>query len=135
VHKGRSRFIKYTTINLHNKSNGYLVFKCKISLDRTENRLGVRREALLCMPHGLINYIDTKAKCRHLKIDLYIDFAAGFYLTEAPTLLGFCLGYSCNFVGSESGQIHSVKLLQNMVPNTLNTPPPPSHTLSVYAVI
>jgi len=30
--------------------------------------------------HELINYIDTKVKCRHLKkIDLQRDFAAGVY--------------------------------------------------------
>jgi hypothetical protein len=40
-----------------------------------------------------------------------------------------CLGW-CNFVGSESGQKQSVKLLQNMVYNTTQHPPPPhSHTL------
>jgi hypothetical protein len=41
------------------------------------------------------------------------------------------------FVGSESGQKQSVKLLQNMVYNTIQRPPPPPphrHTLSVYAV-
>jgi hypothetical protein len=32
--------------------------------------------------HGLINYIDTKVKYRHLnKIYLYCDFAAGVYLS------------------------------------------------------
>jgi hypothetical protein len=31
--------------------------------------------------HGLINYMDTKTKCRHLKkIDLERDFAAGVYI-------------------------------------------------------
>jgi hypothetical protein len=41
------------------------------------------------------------------------------------------------FVGSESGQKQSVKLLQNMAYNTTqHAPPPPSHshTLSVYIV-
>jgi hypothetical protein len=34
--------------------------------------------------HGLINYIDTKANCRHLKkIDLKRNFAAGVYMSEA----------------------------------------------------
>jgi hypothetical protein len=41
----------------------------------------------------------------------------------------FCLGWCSNFVGSESGQKQSVKLLQNMVYNT--TQHPHSHTLSV----
>ncbi len=29
--------------------------------------------------HGLINYIDTKAKCRHLKNYLLRDLTAGVY--------------------------------------------------------
>jgi hypothetical protein len=43
------------------------------------------------------------------------DFAAGIYLSEAPTPPRFLLGWCSNFVGSESGQIKRVKLLQNMV--------------------
>ncbi len=42
-----------------------------------------------------------------LQIDLERDFAAGVYLSEAPLpppLLSFFLGWSSNFVGSESGQ-------------------------------
>ncbi len=57
-------------------------------------------------------------------------FSAGIYLSEAPPLLGFSLSWSSNFVGSESGQILSVKLLQNMVSNrTQHLPPPPSNTV------
>ncbi len=61
-----------------------------------------------------------------------LDFAAGVYLSEAPTPPSFfVLGWSRNFVGSESGQIQSVKLLQNVVSNrTQHPPPPPNHTLS-----
>ncbi len=46
----------------------------------------------------------------------------------------FCLGWWSNFVGSESGQKQSVKLLQNMVYNTTQHPPPPQpHTVcSLY---
>ncbi len=41
------------------------------------------------------------------------------FITLRPLpLLGFCLGWSRNLVGSESGQKQSVKLLQNMVSNT-----------------
>jgi hypothetical protein len=41
-------------------------------------------------------------------------------------LLGFCLGWSSNFVGSESGQIQSLKLLKNMISNrTQHLPPLP----------
>ncbi len=59
-----------------------------------------------------------------------------FICLRPPPLLGFCLGWSSNFVGSESGQTKSVKLMQNMVSNrTQHPPPPPSHTLSVYTVL
>ncbi len=44
-----------------------------------------------------------------------------------PPLLGFCLGWSSNFVGSESGQIQSVKLLTR-----LNTPQPLPATHGLY---
>jgi hypothetical protein len=37
-----------------------------------------------------------------------------------------------NFVGSKSGQIQSVKLLQNMVSNTTQHPPPLSATNYLY---
>jgi hypothetical protein len=64
------------------------------------------------------------------------SFAAGVYPSAAPLLLGFCLGWCNNFVGSESSQIQSVKLLQNMVSNrTQHSSPYPSHTLSVYTVL
>jgi hypothetical protein len=61
------------------------------------------------------------------------DFAAGVYLSEAPSSPRFSfLGCFSNFVGSESGLIQNVKLLQNMVFNRTQRPtPPPSHTLSV----
>jgi hypothetical protein len=63
-----------------------------------------------------------------------MGFAAGVCLSEAPPLLGFCLGWSSNFVGSESGQIlQSVELLHNMVCNRPQHPPqPPSHTYILY---
>jgi hypothetical protein len=54
------------------------------------------------------------------------------------SLLVICLGWCSNFVGSESGQKQSVKLLQNMVYSTIQHPPPPpqvTHTvLSVCTV-
>jgi hypothetical protein len=53
-----------------------------------------------------------------------------FISLRSPLLLGFCLGWSGNFLDSESVQIQSVKLLQNMVSNRLKPPPPPSHTLA-----
>jgi hypothetical protein len=61
-----------------------------------------------------------------------LDFAADVYLSEAPSLLGFCLGWSSNFVGSESGPIQCVKLLQNMVSNRTQHPPPLPATHCLY---
>jgi hypothetical protein len=55
-----------------------------------------------------------------------------------PPLLGFCLGWCSNFVDSESGQKQSVKLLQNMVSNTAQHPPPtPSepNTVCIYCTL
>jgi hypothetical protein len=49
-----------------------------------------------------------------------------FICLNPPPLLGFCLGWCINFVGSESGQKQSVKLLQNMV-----SPPNSSQLLTV----
>ena len=43
----------------------------------------------------------------------------------------FCLGWCSNFIGSESGQKKSVKLLQNMVYNTTQYPPPPLHCMFI----
>jgi hypothetical protein len=84
--------------------------------------------------HGLINYIDTKAKCCHLKKLTYKEtLRQVFICLRPPSLVGICVGLSSNFVGFESGQIHSVKLQKNMVScRTQHHPPPPSHTLSVY---
>jgi hypothetical protein len=53
-------------------------------------------------------------------------------------LVIFVWGWCSNFVGSEAGQKQSVKLLQNMVYNTTQHPPPlplpHSRTLSVYTL-
>ncbi len=49
------------------------------------------------------------------------------------SLLVICLGWCSNFVGSESGQKQSVKLLQNMVYSTIQHPPPShTHCLIIY---
>ncbi len=52
-----------------------------------------------------------------------------------PPLLGFWFGWSSNFVGSESGQIQSVKLLQNMVSNRNRHPSQPSQPQTVYCTL
>jgi hypothetical protein len=44
------------------------------------------------------------------------------------------LGWCSNFVGSESGKKLSVELLQNVVYNTAQHPPPPSATLCLYVL-
>ncbi len=42
------------------------------------------REAEERLAHGLINYIENKSQCFHVKkIYLYRDFTAGVYLSEA----------------------------------------------------
>jgi hypothetical protein len=47
-----------------------------------------------------------------------------FIRLRPPPLLGFWLGWSSIFVGSESGQIQSVKLLQNNVSDRTQHPHP-----------
>ncbi len=48
-------------------------------------------------------------------------------------LVIFVFGWWSNFVGSKSGQKQNVKLLQNMVYNTTQHPPPPQpHTVCIY---
>ncbi len=59
------------------------------------------------------------------KIDLYRDFAVGVYLSEAPSRPRFLFGVVKHFVGFESGQIQSFKLLQNMASNSTPYPLPP----------
>jgi hypothetical protein len=47
-----------------------------------------------------------------------------------PPLLGYCFGWSSNFVGSESG----VKLPQNTVWSPTGLDPPPPQSLTVCTV-
>ncbi len=84
--------------------------------------------------HGLINYIDTKAKCCHLKrLTCKETLRQVFVCLRPPPLLGVCVGWSSNLIGSESGKIQSVNFLQNMVSSrTQHPPPPPSQILSAY---
>ncbi len=85
----------------------------------------------VCPQHWLINYKDTTAKCRRLKKLTRKGLRQMFICLRPPPLLGFCLGWCSNFVGSETGQIQIVKLLQNMVSN--RTPYcPPLHTVYIY---
>ncbi len=85
--------------------------------------------------HRKIRLIESHEKCRHLKKLPAKGLCCRCLSVWGPApLLGFCLGWSSNFVGFDSGQIQSAKLLKNMV-SGLNTPTPPSHTLSVYTVL
>ncbi len=60
-----------------------------------------------------------------------------FICLRPPPLLGFCLRWYSNFVGSESGQQEIVKLIQNMVSNTTQHSPTPSqpHTICIYCTL
>ncbi len=70
-------------------------------------------------------FLDTKAKCRHLtKFTCKATLRQVFIFLRPSPLLGFCQGWSSDFVGSESGQIQSVKLLQNVVSNRIQLPHP-----------
>jgi hypothetical protein len=78
-----------------------------------------------------IRRIESNSKCRHQKSDLEGDFAAGIYLSEAPSPPRFLTS------GSEFGQIPSVKLPQNMVSNTIQHTPTPSssHNVCIYCIL
>jgi hypothetical protein len=56
-----------------------------------------------------------------------------FVCLRPPPFPGFCLGWSSNFVGSESGQIQGVKPAEYGLQQ--DSTPPPSHTLSLYTVL
>ncbi len=73
-------------------------------------------------------------KCRlFLKIDLVSDLAAGVYLSEAPLILGFCLGWYINFVDSGSGKILYNYCMLSIQPDPSPPPPPPTcYTLYKY---
>ncbi len=60
-----------------------------------------------------------------------------FISMRPPPLLEFYLESSCNFVGSESGQIKSVKLLQNIQDPTPPAPPPTTlpHTVFICCTL
>ncbi len=64
--------------------------------------------------------VDTKANCRHLKkLPCKGTLRQVFICLRPPSLLGFCLGWCSNFVGSESGQKQSVRLCRIWSPTQL----------------
>jgi hypothetical protein len=79
-----------------------------------------------------IRLIESNAKC-----PFKLTFWQVCICLRPPILVGFRLGWSRNFLGSESGKKQSIKLLQNMVSNPTHhpPPPPPSHTLSVLFIL
>jgi len=82
--------------------------------------------------------IENKEKCRYLKsLSWKGTLRQVFICLRPPPLQGFCLGWKSKFVGSESGQKQSGKLLQNMISNTTQQPPTPSqpHTVCIYTVL
>ncbi len=75
-------------------------------------------DMFVSLDHGLINFYRQQSKMSSSKkLTCKGTFATGVICLRPPLLLVFCLGWSRNFVGSESGQIQSVTLLQNMVSN------------------
>jgi hypothetical protein len=57
-----------------------------------------------------------------------------FICLRPPPLLGFCLGGI--LYGSDSGQIQSVKLMQNNgIQQNLKPPPPLTHCIRIYHII
>ncbi len=85
-----------------------------------------------------IRLIESNAKCCYLKkFTCKGTLRQVFICLRPPPLLDFCLGWCCNFVGSESGQKQSVKLLQNMLSNTTQHTPIPfqPHTVCIYCTL
>ncbi len=82
-----------------------------------------------------IRLIESNAKCRHVR-NLPVKGLCGRCLSVCP-LPGYCLGWSSNFVGSESSQIQSANFCRTWFPTGLmqHPPPPPSHSLSVYTML
>ncbi len=79
-----------------------------------------------------IRLIEGNAKCRHLKNWSYKgNLRQVFICLKSPPFLDFCLGWSSNLVGSESGQIQSGKLLENMVSRTTQHQPPLTQIYSI----
>jgi hypothetical protein len=92
-------------------------------------------DATYCTDRRNIRLIEGNAKCRHLK-DWPVKGLCGRCLSvwgPFPPRFSFGVVKQFYYIGSESGQKQSVKLLQNMVSNT--PPPPLSHTLTVYSVL
>jgi hypothetical protein len=85
-----------------------------------------------------IRLIESNAKFRYLKkFTCKGTVRQVFICLRPPLLLDFSVGWQSNFVGSESGQKHSInKLLQNMVLNTTQHPPTSQpQTVRIYCTL
>jgi hypothetical protein len=70
----------------------------------------------VCVHRRRIRLIEGNAKSLRPNSNLKKNFAAAVYLPYAPSPPRFFVfGWSSKFVGSESGQILSIEVLQNMV--------------------
>ncbi len=78
--------------------------------------------------HRRKRLIEDTAKSLRLKSDLQMDCVAAFYLQV------FVLGWSSNFVGSESGQIHTECQFLQIYSLTNQTPHSPNRTLNTFTV-
>ncbi len=109
--------------------------KQRLSLDEKE-KLTLSPLPIGLLPRRKIRPIESDAKCHYLKkFTCKGTLGQVFIFLGPPHLLGFCLGWSSNFVGSESSQIQSVQILQNMVQQD-STPPTPSqsHTVCIMYI-
>jgi hypothetical protein len=73
----------------------------------------------------MIRLIESNAKCRWPVKGLWGKCFMFICCLRPHPLLGFCLGWCSNYVGSESCQKQSVKLLQNRYGLQHNSTPPP----------
>jgi hypothetical protein len=83
--------------------------------------------------HGRNTYIDSNPNVGFsLKLTCKWTLQQVFICLRPPPLLGFCLGWYSNFLGSESGQKQSVTPAEYglSLAQLYNPPNPPSHTLS-----
>jgi hypothetical protein len=64
-------------------------------------------------------------------------YSAALFNSLRPLLVVFCLGWESNFVGSESGQIHSVHVLYMLTtkPDTPFPPPPFTHCIKIHTPV
>ncbi len=85
---------------------------------------GLKNRIFYTVHRGLTNYIDTKAKCRHLKKLTWRDFAAGFnqsFRLEIPSVMLVLSTQLCELL--------PLSLLSG---STLPPPPVPFSNDSIY---